>query len=123
MYKQEFLRENDLTVTIKTVDYDEILSRKPKKETKAYKKAATLQIGFVDYTIEIMKRCALEKVKGFDETVDGTEAVFPMIFPENADVLPTTVEYIKSLKLDLLEKRVNGERATYLIRGDVSGIN
>ena len=82
MLKQEFLRENDLTVTIKTVDYDEILSRKPKKETKAYKKAATLQIGFVDYTIEIMKRCALEKVKGFDETVDGTEAVFPMIFPD-----------------------------------------
>ena len=119
MFKQEFLRESDLIVTVKPVDYDEVMSRKPKRITKTYQKAATFQISFVDYTIEILRRNAMGKVTETGEAVKEVEAEFPLIFPQNADVLPVTLEYIKVMKLELIEKCINGERATYLLRGKI----
>lgn len=120
MFKQEFLRESDLTVTVKPVDYDDVMSRKPKRITKTYQKAADLQMSFVNYTIELLRRNAMGKVEESGETVKEIDAVFPLIFPENADVLPVTLEYIKEMKLELMEKSVNGERATYLLQGKIS---
>lgn len=119
MNKQEFLRESDFSVTVKAVNYDEVMSRKPKRISKTYQKSATLQMSFVEYTINLARRNAIGKVNESGEMTEDIDILFPLIFPENAEVLPVTLEYIKSMDLELIEKSVNGERATYLLKGKI----
>lgn len=120
MNKQGFLRESDLSVTVKAVNYDEVMSRKPRRISKTYQKSVKLQMSFVEYTINLARRNAIGKVNESGEAAEEVDILFPLIFPENAEVLPVTLEYIKAMKLELMEKSVNGERATYLLQGKIS---
>lgn len=120
MKMQEFLLESDLSVTVKPVNYDEVMSRKPKRISKTYQKSVKLQMSFVEYTINLARRNAIGKVNKSGEIAEEVEILFPLIFPENAEVLPVTLEYIKAMGLELWEKAVNGERATYMIQGKIS---
>ena len=120
MNKQGFLRESDLSVTVKAVNYDEVMSRKPRRISKTYQKSVKLQMSFVEYTINLARRNAIGKVNESGEAAEEVDILFPLIFPENAEVLPVTLEYIKAMKLELMEKSVNGERANYLLHGKLS---
>lgn len=119
MDKQEFLREHDFSVTLTPVNADEIMSRVPWRTTRRYERATELQKTFVDYTINLVRRSAMGKVEKGAQLTDEIDVMFPLIFPENADVLPSTLEYIKSMNLELLEKCINGERATYILKGKI----
>ena len=112
MALQGILREEDYVERIEEVSLEKISTKTHRMGRKAYQKKVDMQVSFIEYWI-----------KRFDalnaDTPVGTVAKYPIIFPDNAEILPEALELIKASGFNLFAKLVNDYRVTYILEGTV----
>ena len=112
MAMQGILREEDYVERFEEVSYEEISKKTPRRATKTYQKNVGVQMEFVRYWIDRFRTLNHDKQA-------GTKVKYPIIFPDNAEILPETLKLVEDEGFKLFSKLVNDYRVAYFLEGTV----
>lgn len=112
MAMQGILREEDYVERFEEVSYEEISKKTPRRATKTYQKNVGVQMEFVRYWIDRFRTLNNDKPA-------GTKVKYPIIFPDNAEILPEALKLVENEGFKLFSKLVNDYRVAYFLEGTV----